>query len=51
MSSWALLLQLKVEPANRLLKIDEFDFLKFIEAVADPYGDFLRGIGLIGLEI
>ena len=51
LSSWALLLQLKVEPANRLLKVDEFDFLKFIEAVADSYGDFLRGIGFVGLEV
>ena len=51
MSSWALLLQLKVEPANRLLKVDEFDFLKFIEAVADSYGDFLRGIGFVGFEV
>lgn len=47
----ALLLQLEVEPADRLLEIYQLHLLQFIERVAHSYRDFLRGVGFIGFEV
>ena len=38
-------------PTKRLTKLNDFDFLEFMETVGDPDGDFLRSIAFIRLKI
>jgi hypothetical protein len=51
LAGWALLLKLESEPADGLFEINQLHFLELIERVAHPDGDFLRGVGLIRLEV
>jgi hypothetical protein len=51
LAGWALFLKLESEPADGLFEINQLHFLELIERVAHPDGDFLRGVGLIRLEV